>query len=70
MAGQGDLFAMPRGERLALALLILFAAVAFLPIWRDLQLLGMAVSGWMMAALMLLSPILTLWVFGSRRRRR
>jgi hypothetical protein len=70
MAGQGEFFPMPRGERLALAFLLLFAGVAFLPAWRDVRLLGMAASGWMMAALMLLSPILTLWVFGSRRRGR
>ena len=70
MARQGEFFPMARGERLALAFLIAFAGVAFLPPWRDLQLLGMAASGWWMAALMLISPVLTLWVFGSRRRGR
>jgi hypothetical protein len=60
MAGQGEFFPMARGERLALAFLVCFAGLAFLPVWRHLQVLGMAASGWWMAALMLLSPILTL----------
>ncbi len=59
---------MARGERFTLLLLILFSAVSFLPIWRSFEILGMALSGWMMAALMVVSPILTLWVFRCRRR--
>ncbi len=70
MAGEGSFFPMARGERLALAFLILFSAFCFLPVWRELELLGMAVSGWLMAALMLISPVLTLWVFGRRGRGR
>jgi len=61
---------MPRGERRALAFLLVFSAASFLPAWRHLEVLGVAVSGWMMAILMLISPLLTLWVFGSAGRRR
>ncbi len=68
MPGDRDFFPMARGERFTLWLLILFSAISFLPIWRTLEVLGMALSGWMMAALMVVSPILTLWVFRCRRR--
>lgn len=63
-------FPMPRSERSALVFLILFSLVSFLPVWQRLELAGMALTGWMMAALMVISPILTLWVFRRRRRGR
>jgi hypothetical protein len=69
MAGGRGFFPMARAERSVLVFLILFSAVSFLPIWRTLEVLGMALSGWMMAALMVISPILTLWIFRGRRRR-
>ena len=67
MPGDKDFFPMAGGERSALVFLILFSAVSFLPIWRSIEVLGMALSGWMMAALMVISPILTLWVVRRRR---
>jgi Flp pilus assembly protein TadB len=73
MAGNKNLFPMARGERYALAFLILFSIAAFLPVWRTVDVAGMALTGWMMAALMVISPIITLWVFrrtGRRRMRR
>jgi hypothetical protein len=69
MAGGRHFFPMARGERCALLFLILFSVVSFLPVWRSLEVAGMALSGWMLAALMVISPILTLWVVSSRRRR-
>ena len=57
---------MGRGEALALAFLVLFSAVSFLPLWRELELAGMVVFGWLMAALMLVSPALMLWIFRRR----
>jgi hypothetical protein len=69
MAGGRQFFPMARGERFALAFLILFSVVCFLPVWRTIEVVGMALSGWMMAALMVASPILTLWVVRSGRRR-
>lgn len=53
-------------EGAALVFLILFSAVSFLPVWRTLEIAGMAVFGWLMAALMLISPALMLWVFRRR----
>ena len=70
MTGNRNLFPMERGERGALTFLILFSVVAFLPIWRGIDVAGMALSGWMMAALMVISPIVTLWVFRRGRRQR
>jgi len=70
MAGDKNLFPMARGERSALAFLILFSIAAFLPVWRTVDVAGMALTGWMMAALMVISPIITLWVFRHTGRRR
>ena len=43
-------FSMRRGEAVALLFLIAFSAFSFLPVWRRV-------------ALMLISPVLTLFVF-------
>jgi hypothetical protein len=64
-----QLYPMARGERLALAFLIVFSIVCFLPVWRTIEVVGMALTGWLMAALMVTSPILTLWVVRGGRRR-
>ena len=53
-----------RGAELALlGFLVLFSVVSFLPIWRSVEIFGMAAFGWLMAALMVISPALALWVF-------
>jgi hypothetical protein len=69
MAVGKHFFPMARGERSVLLFLILFSAVCFLPVWRSLEIAGMALTGWLLAALMVVSPILTLWVVRSARRR-
>lgn len=61
---------MGRGEAATLLFLILFSAFSFLPVWRTLEVGGMAVFGWLMAALMVISPALALGVFLWRRSRR
>jgi len=68
MAEGKSFFPMAAGEKLALLFLIVFSIVAFLPFWRTVEVAGMALFGWMMAALMVVSPILTLWVFTRGRR--
>ena len=69
MAGGNSFFPMPKGEKLALVFLIVFSGQAFLPVWRASEVAGMVLFGWIMAALMVVSPILTLWVFRRGRRR-
>ena len=69
MARGKNFFPMAKGEKIALGILILFAAASFLPIARSVEVAGMALFGWLMAALMLLSPVLTLWVFLRSRPR-
>lgn len=59
---------MDRGERAVLAFLIAFSVVAFLPVWRTVEIAGMAVFGWLMAALMVISPALALVTFSRRQR--
>ena len=56
-----------RGAELAvLGFLVLFSILSFLPVWRTVEVFGMAVFGWLMAVLMLISPALALWVFLRR----
>lgn len=61
---------MGRGEAATLVFLIVFSAISFLPLWRSLEVAGMAVFGWLMAALMVISPVLALTVFVVKRRRK
>jgi hypothetical protein len=69
MARGENFFPMANRERFALLLLILFAAVSFVPKARSVEVAGMALFGWLMAALMVISPILTLWAVRRGRRR-
>ncbi len=62
-------FPMRRSEAATLVFLIAFAAFAFVPAWRTVELWGMAVFGWLVALLMLLSPALALATFAARSRR-
>ena len=59
-------FPMVRREGATLVFLIAFAAFAFIPAWRTIELGGMAVFGWLIAALMLISPAVTLVTFLRR----
>ena len=54
---------MRRREGATLVFLIAFAAFAFIPAWRTVEFGGMAVFGWLIAALMLVSPAVTLFAF-------
>ena len=59
-------FPMPRRERVALFILIAFSVVAFLPVFGEFSVLGVAAFGWLMAILLLGSPaILLLLVLGA-----
>lgn len=62
-------FPMRRDEGFVLTALLVSAAAAFLPMWRTMEIAGMAVFGWFMAALMLAAPALALYVFLRSPRR-
>lgn len=53
-------FSMPSGDRWFLLTIIIFAIIAFLPWMQEIQMSGMALFGWLMAALMILSPAIAL----------
>lgn len=53
-------FFMPSGDRWFLLTIIIFAIIAFLPWMQEIQISGMALFGWLMAALMILSPAIAL----------
>ena len=59
-------FPMRGAELAVLGFLVLFSILSFLPVWRTVEVFGMAVFGWLMAVLMLISPALALWVFLRR----
>ncbi len=64
-------FAMPRRERRALWALVGFSAMAFLPVFGRIEVGGVALFGWFMAALLVGSPLLLLsLLFAERRARR
>ena len=69
MAREKNFFPMAKGEKAALSGLIVFATASFAPAARSVEIAGMALFGWLMAALMVLSPILTLWAFRRGRPR-
>jgi TRAP-type C4-dicarboxylate transport system permease small subunit len=56
-------FPMGKGEALMLVYLLVMAVISFLPMWRTMEIGGVAVFGWLMAALMITSPLLALLVF-------
>lgn len=61
-------FPLRRSEGATLVFLIAFAGFAFIPAWRTTELGGMAVFGWLIAALMLISPALALVTILRRDR--
>ena len=67
MPSMKSFFPMVRSEGATLAFLIAFAAFAFIPAWRTVEIGGMALFGWLIAALMLISPTATLFAFLRRK---
>lgn len=52
-----NFYPLKRGDRWFFIILITFAAASFLPWFRRIIISGMALFGWLMAALMVLSPL-------------
>ncbi|MCA9714931.1 MAG: hypothetical protein H6713_43095 [Myxococcales bacterium] len=61
-------YPMARGDRVYILVVLGAAVIAFLPTWHGVQLRGMALRGWLLAALMLLAPIVALARLLARRR--
>ncbi len=62
-----NFFPLPKGDAAFLLLLLLFTLLSFgLPI-QDLQLGGMDLLGWLMAALMIFSPLIALLRISKER---
>ena len=61
---------MARGEKGILVFLLLYSAISFLPVWSRFEVAGMVMFGWLMAALMVISPALALIVFLRKKGRR
>ncbi|MDZ7344747.1 MAG: hypothetical protein ONA90_09585 [candidate division KSB1 bacterium] len=55
-----NFFPMPRGDRWYLSVVIVFSVISFLPWSQAIQVAGMALFGWLMAALMVFSPTMAL----------
>ena len=62
-----NFFPMPRTERIALFVLIAFSVVAFFPVFGETSILGVAVFGWLMAALLLGLPAVLLALLLTER---
>lgn len=61
-------FPMSKSEVAMLIFLIMMSVILFLPMWRTMEIGGMAVFGWLLAALMIASPVLALLVLGRADR--
>ncbi len=55
-----NFFSMPRGDLGFIVALLTLAVVSFLPAVRDAEWAGMSMLGWMMAGLMVASPVIAL----------
>jgi hypothetical protein len=55
-----NFFPMPSGDRWYLLVIIIFSIISFLPWTQRVHVAGMALFGWLMAALMILSPTIAL----------
>ncbi|KAA0230062.1 hypothetical protein EDS67_08465 [candidate division KSB1 bacterium] len=65
-----NFFHMPRGDRWYLIIVIVFAFISFLPWSRAIHVAGMALFGWLMAGLMLLSPAIALLLLWFEKKNR
>ena len=63
-----NFFPMPRGDRWYILAILLFAVVSFLPWSHSIQVAGMALFGWLMAALMVVAPVVALLRLRERPR--
>jgi len=62
-----NFFPISRGDLWFIVALLAFSVVSFLPWSRSIKWNGMAMLGWMMALLMVLSPTIALWRIMAER---
>ena len=56
-----NFFPMPRGDRYFALAVVVVAVLALLPWSHHIMIKGLALLGWLMAALMLIAPTVALW---------
>ena len=62
-------YSMKRGDLLYIVSILAFSVISFLPWTRRISILGMALFGWLMVALMVLSPMVVLLRFLVERNK-
>ena len=62
-------YSMKRGDLLYIVSILAFSVISFLPWTRRISILGMALFGWLMVALMVLSPMVVLLRFLAERNK-
>ena len=65
---ESNFFPMPRGDRWYILAILVFAVVSFLPWSHSIEVAGMALFGWLMAALMVVAPVVALLRLRDRSR--
>lgn len=63
-----NFFPMSRGDLAYVIIIIAVAVIAFLPWAREIHFAGVALVGWLMALLMILSPVIALVRIAQERR--
>jgi hypothetical protein len=64
-----NFYAMKRGDLLYIISILAFSIISFLPWTRGIYIFGMALFGWLMVALMVLSPAIVLLRFLAERNK-
>ena len=65
-----NFFRLSSFDRWYLLALIVFSVIAFLPLWREIEIAGMSMLGWWMAILMVFAPTTALLRFVLDRKNR
>jgi hypothetical protein len=63
-----NFFPMSRGDLAYVVIIISVAVIAFLPWAREIHFAGVALVGWLMALLMVISPVIALVRIAQERR--
>lgn len=64
-----NFYPMKRGDLLYIISILTFSIISFLPWTRRINIFGMALFGWLMIALMVISPAVVLLRFLAERKK-